>query len=124
VPNGLSRGCRVFCRNREAWVGDGQRVAVVAVTELELALEIGAPQVVRRDAGGQRRAGGPGAGAAEAFDQAVPVQDGVDGALSRDPDVPVQSANQQLPDLARAPVGLLAFEGDNQALDLRGSWLA
>jgi hypothetical protein len=42
--------CRIkgFAQKREArgMVGDGQRIAVSAVAELELALEIGAPQVI------------------------------------------------------------------------------
>ena len=39
-------------------VGDGQRIAVPAVAELELALEVGAPEVVGRGARRQRRASG------------------------------------------------------------------
>ena len=41
-----------FAQQQEARgvVGDGQRVAVAAIAELELALEVGAPQIV-----GQRR---------------------------------------------------------------------
>ena len=43
----------------------------------------------------------------------------MDGALGRNADVAVQPPDQQLADLARAPVRLLALEPDNQALDLR-----
>ena len=55
-------------------VGDGERVAVAAVAELELALEVGAPQVVGRGAGDSgvpvaRWRGRPGA-----LDQAVAVR--------------------------------------------------
>ena len=39
-------------------VGDGQGIAVPAIAELELALEVGAPQVVGRGARRQRRAVG------------------------------------------------------------------
>lgn len=46
------------------------------------------------------------------------MQDGVDGALGRYAQVLVQAAKQQLADLARAPVRLLALEGEDQALDL------
>ena len=70
-------------------VGDGQGVAVVSVAELEFALEVGAPQVVGGEAGGQRRAVGPVPRATQALDQTVPVQDGMDGALGRDPHVAV-----------------------------------
>jgi len=37
-------------------VGDCQRVAVASVAKPELALEVGAPQIVGRSALGQRRA--------------------------------------------------------------------
>ena len=37
-------------------VGDGERIAVAAVAELELALEVGAPEIIGAGAGGQRRA--------------------------------------------------------------------
>src|SRR5262245_22429378 len=39
-------------------IGDGQRIAVAAVAELELALEVGAPQIVRLRARRQRRSSG------------------------------------------------------------------
>ena len=42
-------------------VGDGQRIAVPPIAELELALEVGAPEVVGREPLRQRRAGGPAA---------------------------------------------------------------
>jgi hypothetical protein len=35
-------------RKREACVGDREGIAVAAVAELELALEIGAPQIIGR----------------------------------------------------------------------------
>ena len=49
-----------FAQQQEARgvVGDGQRVAVSAVAELELALEVGAPEVVGGRARRQRRAAG------------------------------------------------------------------
>src|SRR5437588_4327624 len=42
----------------------------------------------------------------------------MDGALGRDADIAVQSANQELANLASTPMGFLALQGDNQALDL------
>ena len=89
-------------------VGDGQRIAVAAVAELELALEVGAPQIVGRSALGQRRAARTVARPAATLDQAVAVEDRMDGALGRNPDVAVQPADQELADLAGAPVRLLA----------------
>jgi hypothetical protein len=56
---------------------------------------------------------------ADAFDQAVTVENRMDGAFGRNPDVAVKPPHQQLPDLARAPMRLLALEPDNEALDLR-----
>src|SRR5450631_960510 len=46
------------------------------------------------------------------------MQDGVDGALGRDAQVAVQAADQQFPNLARTPMGLLVLEPDDEALDL------
>ena len=37
-------------------VGDGQRVTVPPIAELELGLEVGAPQIIGASARGQRRA--------------------------------------------------------------------
>src|SRR5579862_7305369 len=99
-------------------VGHGQRVAVPAVAELELALEVGTPEVVRRDPCGERRARRAMARPTDQLDQAVPVQHGVDGALGRDADVAIQTPNEQLADLAGSPMGLVALEADDQALDL------
>ena len=52
------------------------------------------------------------------LDQAVPVEHGVDRALGRNPDVAVQSADQELADLTGTPMGLVALGRDDQALDL------
>ena len=100
-------------------VGDGQRIAVPAVAEFELTLVIGAPQFVGCHAGGKWGAAGAMARAADGFNQAVPMQDSMDRALGRDArNGIVEAAQQQLADLASAPVRLLALEGDDQFLDL------
>ena len=99
-------------------VGDGQRVAVAAVAELELALEVGAPQIVGRGALGQRRAARAVARPAAAFDQAVAIENRMDGALGWNPDIAVEPPDQELADLARAPMRLLGLQPDDQALDL------
>ena len=54
---------------------------------------------------------------AATLDQAVTVENRMDGALGRNPDVAVKPSDQELADLARAPVRLLALQADNQALD-------
>jgi hypothetical protein len=48
----LAGGLQSFAQEQEArgMVGDGERVAIAAVAELELALEVGAPKVVRDSA--------------------------------------------------------------------------
>lgn len=99
-------------------VRDGERIAIVSVAELELALEVGAPERVWRRACRERRAAGTVARPAERFDQAVPVEHGVDRALGRHAQVAVQPPDEQFADFARAPVGFFALEGDDQALDL------
>jgi hypothetical protein len=48
----------------------------------------------------------------------VPVEHGVDRALGRNADIAVQSADQDLADLAGTPMGLVALGRDDQALDL------
>ena len=48
-------------------VGDGQRIAVLPVAELELALEMGAPQIVGRCSRGELGSTGSMAGSAESF---------------------------------------------------------
>src|SRR3984893_14883146 len=93
-------------------VGDSQRKAVPAIAELELALEIGA------GAGRERCAGRPVPRPPRDLDQAVPVEHGMDRALGRNADVAVQSADQELADLAGTSMGLVALGCDDQALDL------
>src|SRR3546814_15268614 len=66
---------------------NGQRVAVLAVAELELALEVGAPQIVRCQPRRQGCAGGSMPGPADRLDKAVAVQHGVDRALGWHPPV-------------------------------------
>jgi hypothetical protein len=88
------------------------------MAELELALEVGAPQIIGPSARGQRRAARAVARPAAALDQAMAVEDRMDGAFGRNPDIAVEPSDQQFPDLARAPVRLLGLEPDNQALDL------
>jgi hypothetical protein len=99
-------------------VGDGQRIAVPAVTELELALEVGAPQIIGGCPFGQRRATRAVARPAAALDQAVTTENRMDGAFGWNSDVPIEPPDQQFADLASPPVRLLGLETDDQALDL------
>src|ERR1700740_1830119 len=49
---------------------------------------------------------------AAAFDQTVPIENRVDGALGRNPNITIKAPNQELADLARAPMWLLSLELD------------
>src|SRR5579864_6999377 len=97
---------------------DGQRITVPAVAKLELALEVGAPQIIGSGALRQRRAARAMARPAAPLDHAVAIEDRMDRAFGRNLDVAVEPPHQKLPDLARAPVRLLGLDLDNQALDL------
>jgi len=99
-------------------VGDGERIAVAAVAELELAFEISAPKIVGRGALGQRRPARTVARAAAALDQAMAIENRMDRALGRNPDIAIEPPDQELPDLAGTPVRLLGLQPDNQPLDL------
>ena len=94
-------------------VGDGERIAVASVAELELALEVGAPQVIGRGARGQQRAARAVARPAAALDQVVAVENRMDGAPGRNPDIAVKPPDQEFADLARAPMRLLTLEPDD-----------
>jgi len=99
-------------------VGRGQRVTVSPVAQLELSLEVGAPEVIRDSTFRERRAARAVARPAGASDQAVAIEHRVDGALGRNPDIAVEPPDQQLADLARTPMWLLGLQADNQGLDL------
>ena len=100
---------------------NGQRVTIPAVAELELALEIGAPEVIGSSPLRQQRAVRTMARPAGALDEPMAVQHSMDGAAGGNPDIAGQAADQQLADLARAPMWLLALEADDQAFDWGGS---
>src|SRR5580700_8406608 len=99
-------------------VGDGQRITVSSIAELELALEVGAPQIIGKRTFRQRRAARAVARPAAALDQAVAVEHRVNGAFGGNLDVSVEATHQQFADLAGAPVRLLALQPDDQGLDL------
>src|SRR3979411_1386965 len=99
-------------------VCDGQRVAVPPVAELELAFEVGAPQVIGHGALGQRRAARAVARPAATLDQAVAMGTRRDGVFGRYSDIAAEPPDQELANLTRAPVRLLGLQPDNQALNL------
>lgn len=91
-------------------IGNGERIAVAAIAELELALEVGAPQIIGSSTRGQRRAARPVARPAATLDQAMAIEHRMDGAFGRNPDIAIEPPDQQFADLARAPVRFLGFE--------------
>ena len=110
-----------FTEQQEArgMVGDGQRITVSAIAELELALEVGAPQIIGKRTFRQRRAPRAVPRAAAALDQAVAVEHRVNGAFGGNLDVSVEATHQQFAqDLAGAPVRLSRSQPDDQGLDL------
>jgi hypothetical protein len=105
-------------------VGDGQRIAVASVAELELSLEVGAPQIIGRGALGQRRAARAVARPAATLDQAVAIENRMDRALGRNPDIAVQTPDESSR-ILRAPQW--AFSAFRRTIRLSigwGSWLA
>src|ERR1700680_3700866 len=55
---------------------------------------------------------------AHTLDQAMTIEDGMDGAFGGHPHVAGKTPEEKLTDLARAPMGFIALEPDDQALDL------
>ena len=52
------------------------------------------------------------------FDQAMTIEDGMDGAFGEHPHVAGKTPDEEFTDLARAPMGFIALESNDQALDL------
>ena len=84
---------------------DGERIAVLAIPQLELAIEVDTPQVIGVSAGREQRSGGLTAPLSRAADKTVSVENGVDGAFCRDPDIAWQASDKELADLAGTPNG-------------------
>src|SRR5664280_1945088 len=105
-------------------VGDGQRIAVPAVAELELALEVGAPQLIRGDPFGQRRAARAVARPAAALDQAVTIENRMDGAFGRNPDIAIEPPHQSSRILRAPQCGFSALRRTIKPSSCSGSRLA
>ena len=103
-------------------VGDGQRVAVFAIAQQELALEVGTPQRIGRQGLAERRAPGLVALAFASFHQAVAVQYHVDGADRWRLD-DREHPGQLVADLGRTPAGIVPLDADNGLLDLEGQFV-
>src|SRR5207249_11624663 len=90
-------------------VGDGERIAVAPIAELELAFVVGTPEGIRLRRARERSAGGRGPAAAAPLDQAVAVEHRVDRTDRRQ----LHTRGllpELLPDLRRAPARVLALQ--------------
>jgi len=93
--------------------------AIALIGEHELALVIGAPQIVWPSCLSERRALGFVALLASATDQAVSIQNRMHGADGGQVDRAVQELDL-VPDLLRPPTRVLFLELQDQVLDLKG----
>src|SRR5665213_840070 len=105
-------------------VGDRQGVTVAAIAELELALEVDAPQRIGHSPRRQRRAVGAVAACPGALDQAVAVEHRMDGALGRQANVAGKLAQHQFADLRAPQCGLSRLRSTISRSIWSGSWLA
>src|SRR5487761_104517 len=99
-------------------IGDGQRIAVLAISQQELPFVIGAPQFVGPLPERQGSALCTMAQATAALDQAVAVQHGVNRTLGGNFD-PGKATVQTLADLASTPRGVLALHIQDVVLHLK-----
>src|SRR5439155_1453803 len=100
-------------------VGDGERIAVLPIAELELAFVVGTPEGIRLRRAREYRAGGRGRAAAAPLAQAWPVEPRGHRTDRRQlhawdllPEI--------LPALGRAPARVLALQPDDRRLERRG----
>src|SRR5579872_1166767 len=101
-------------------IGDGQRIAVAFVAELELALVIGRPQIVGTQSSGERRALGAGPRPRRPRHQSMPIQHGVNRARGWHFDRMREPAQKPLPNLTGSPVRFFPFRCNNRRLHLLG----
>jgi hypothetical protein len=100
-------------------VGDGERVAVLVISQQELAFVVGAPEIVGPLSQRQRSALHTTTHATAAFDQAVAIQHGMDRAFGRDRNAR-ESAEQALGNLSSTPAGVLALHVQDEIFHLEG----
>src|SRR5205085_7756198 len=100
-------------------IADGERIAITAIGEHELAFVVGAPQLVGEPGLGERGALSLVTAFAATADQAMAIEHRVHGADGRGRDIAMQPP-QLLANLRRTPAGSLALELHDQLLDLKG----
>src|SRR5690606_6041247 len=97
-------------------VGDGERIAISAIAELEPALEVSAPKIVGLGALGERRSGCALA-PSHPLDEAVPIEHRMDRALRGYAHVAGEAPDQQLTDLTRTPMGFILLGPDDHSFN-------
>src|SRR5215470_7130458 len=100
-------------------VGDRQRIAVLTIGEQELALVVGTPQLVGALPQGQSRSLRAPSGSAAALNQAMAIEQRMDGTVGRNFD-PRKSADQPLANLSSTPGGVLVLQVQDVILYLEG----
>jgi len=100
-------------------VGDGQRIAVAAVGEHELALVVGTPQLIGLGRARERGALGPVASSGSAFDQAMAIEHRVHRTDRGRVHIRIEPG-QSFPDLRGSPTRLVLLQAYDQRLDLDG----
>jgi len=99
-------------------VGDGQRIAIAAIGEHELALVIGAPQIIGLIGHRQQSAGGFVTPSGSPLDQAMAVKDDMHRTDCRGVNIRIEPG-QPFPDLRRSPIWLVLLQPHDQRLDLK-----
>ena len=105
-------------------VGDGERITIAFVTELELALVAGAPQIVRLQTIGERCAFGSRARPAHSLHQAMAIQHRMYGTGGGHFDGVRQTSQQTLTDLRAPQCGFSRLAATMAASTGSGSWFA
>src|ERR1035438_5423033 len=95
-------------------------MTITFIAKLKLALVIGAPEIVGKQAIGQGRSFGSTVAPTHGLDQAMAIQHGVNGRGSRSLDGMRQAPQEALPDLTCPPVRFLPPGAHDGRLQLRG----
>src|SRR6202041_3126226 len=98
-------------------IGDCQRIAVLVISQQELALVVGAPQLVGPLAQRQSGSLGTTTQSTAAFDQAMAIEHRMDGTFGRAGNTG-EPAQQALPDFASTPAGVLVLYVQDEVFDL------
>src|SRR5580704_14110499 len=98
-------------------IGDRQRIAVLVISQQELAFIVGAPQLVGPLAQRQSGSLSTATQSTAAFDQAMAIEHGMDGTFGRAGNSG-EPAQQALTDFASTPAGVLVLYVQDEVFDL------